>query len=175
MSDQYIGEIRMFAGAYAPMDWEFCWGQTLNISAYQTLFAVIGTRYGGNGTTNFMLPDLRGRVPVGRGNGSGLAPRALGDKFGTETEALQPDQSSHGHSLIASTDATGSLDALTRTLGAVPAAGGNNLYTTGTAANVAMHASSVGSLGQGHAHNNMMPSLAINFIIAYNGEFPTQG
>ncbi|NTV52630.1 MAG: phage tail protein [Candidatus Firestonebacteria bacterium] len=173
MSDQYVGEIRMFGGPYAPEGWMFCWGGLLPVTEYTNLFAVLGTRYGGDGHTTFGLPDLRGRVAVGQGNGAGLTPRQLGQTFGTETVALQPNDSSHGHTLMVSQDATGSADPLTRVLGAVPG-GGNNLYRTDAAATTALDASSVGALGQGHAHNNMMPGLGINYIIALDGIFPTR-
>jgi microcystin-dependent protein len=172
MSDQYVGEIRLFCGTYAPMDWEFCWGQTLSITSYSTLFSVIGTRYGGDGIQNFMLPDLRGRVAVGQGMGAGLTPRAVGNQFGTETVALQPNESQHGHLLAASADATGLNNPLANLIGAVPTANGNNLYKNDIVSTVAMHPSSVGQIGQGQAHNNMMPSLGINYIIATSGEFP---
>lgn len=174
MSDQYVGEIRLFCGTYAPMDWEFCWGQTLAIATYATLFSVIGARYGGDGVQNFMLPDLRGRVAVGRGNGVGLTPRSVGDKLGTETVALQPNESQHGHWLVASTDASGLTNPLANLIGAVPAANSNNLYKNDIVATVAMHASAVGAAGSGQAHDNMQPSLGINYIIAINGYFPTR-
>ena len=78
----YLGEIKMFAGTFAPVNWVFCWGQTLQISQYAALFALIGTQFGGDGTTTFGVPDLRGRVPVGAGTGPGLTPRTPGQKGG---------------------------------------------------------------------------------------------
>lgn len=170
MSDQYVGEIRMFGGPYAPAGWLMCWGQTVAISEYQTLFALLGITYGGNGTTTFGLPDLRGRVAMGQGNGAGLTPCVIGQQMGCETVSLQANESSHGHALLASANAAGTSDPLSRVLG--QSAGVELLYRTDAAASVALHESSVGKIGQSHAHNNMMPSLGVNFIIACDGEFP---
>jgi microcystin-dependent protein len=86
--DGYIGEMKMFAGTFAPMDWEFCWGQQLSISQYNSLFAIIGTQFGGDGITYFNLPDLRGRTPIGSGTGPGLTPRNPAEKGGVETVTL---------------------------------------------------------------------------------------
>ena len=86
--DGMIGEVRMFAGNFAPRTWAFCEGQLLPISSYQALFSILGTTYGGDGRTTFALPDLRGRVPVGTGNGPGLSPQRLGQRSGTETSPL---------------------------------------------------------------------------------------
>lgn len=86
MSDCFVGEIRMFGGTFAPMDWAFCDGSTMPISQYDVLYSLIGTTYGGDGVTNFKLPDLRGRIPVHMGQGPGLTNRAIGTSFGTEAE-----------------------------------------------------------------------------------------
>lgn len=88
----YVGEIRMFAGNYAPQGWLLCNGQVLNIADYQVLFAVIWNSFGGNGQTNFALPDLRGRFPIGAGTGTGLTTRYLGEKGGSETATFPDDK-----------------------------------------------------------------------------------
>ena len=86
--DQYLATIMMFGGNFAINGWQLCYGQTLSISQYSALFAILGTTYGGNGTTTFQLPDLQGRVPVGMGNGIGLSPYVIGQKSGTENTSL---------------------------------------------------------------------------------------
>src|SRR3972149_4604984 len=96
----YLAEVRLWAANFAPRGWMFCWGQTLSINQYTALFALLGTTYGGNGTTTFQLPDLRGRVPVGVGAGTGLTQRVLGDAAGTETVTLLASEiPAHTHAL----------------------------------------------------------------------------
>ena len=96
MYEGTIGEIRMFAGTFAPQDWMLCAGQLLSIAQFTALYSVIGTNYGGNGSTNFALPDLRGRVPVGAGQGIGLTPINVGQFFGTEKDNSIPFQAASG-------------------------------------------------------------------------------
>jgi microcystin-dependent protein len=108
--DPFIGEIRMFTGTYAPQDWLLCWGQTLPITQYQALFAIIGTQFGGDGRTNFLLPDLRGRIPVCAGAGANLTPRNQGDKGGSEKVALDATQTpAHIHPITNTATATHTL------------------------------------------------------------------
>lgn len=108
--DPFIGEIRMFTGTYAPQDWLFCWGQTLPITQYQALFAIIGTQFGGDGRTNFLLPDLRGRIPVCAGAGANLTPRNQGDKGGSEKVVLDATQTpAHIHPITNTATATHTL------------------------------------------------------------------
>lgn len=170
MSDQFVGEIRMFGGNFAPMDWALCDGSTLQISQYDVLYAVIGTYYGGDGINNFKLPDFRGRIPVHMGNGQGLTPRVIGQAFGTETEALQVTHiPAHNHVISVGGNATT----------AAPAGNylGNstnfNLYAT-VPPDSLMNQAAVGSFPGSPAlpHSNMMPSLCVNFIIATTGYFP---
>lgn len=172
MSDQFVGEIRMFGGNFAPMDWAFCDGSTLQISQYDVLFAAIGTTYGGDGTTNFKLPDLRGRVPVHMGTGTGLTPRNIGTSFGTETETLQVAHiPAHSHAISAGGPGTTASPG-----GNYPGdSSGFNLYSAATPDSL-MNQASVGSSPPSPAqpHANLMPALCINFIIATNGYFPTR-
>lgn len=170
MSDQFVGEIRMFGGNFAPMDWAMCDGSTLQISQYDVLYAVIGTFYGGDGTNNFKLPDLRGRVPVHMGQGPGLTPRSIGNSFGTEVETLQTVHiPSHSHAISAGGPGTTAAPG-----GNYPGdSAGFSLYST-AAADSLMNQASVGSTPPTSAqpHSNLMPSLCVNFIIATNGYFP---
>ncbi len=106
MSDYFIGEIRLFAGNFAPRDWAFCEGQIMSIAQNTALFSLLGTQYGGNGQTTFALPDLRGRVPMHQGQGPGLSPRDIGEVSGSETVTLLSTQMpAHSHALRASTTA----------------------------------------------------------------------
>ncbi|NTV15708.1 MAG: phage tail protein [Desulfobulbaceae bacterium] len=169
MSDAFVGEIRMFGGTYAPMDWAFCDGSTLQISQYDVLFSLLGTTYGGDGVTNFKLPDLRGRLPVHMGQGQGLTNRTIGTAFGTETETLQVAHiPAHSHLISAGGDATTVSSA-----GNYPGNSNFSLYSTATPDNL-MNPVAVGSSPPTPAqpHSNLMPSLCVNFIIATNGYLP---
>jgi microcystin-dependent protein len=171
MGQPYVGEIRMFGGNFAPAGWEFCNGQLVPISENETLFQLIGTTYGGDGQTTFAMPDLRSRVPIHMGTGSGLSTRILAEAAGVENVTLNLNQiPAHTHNLLAT-----SADATTPT----PSAGvmlGNNagvkIYTP-RAASVAT-ASSGGPVGGSQPHNNVMPVQAISFIISLFGIFPQQ-
>jgi len=175
MSDQFIGEIRMFAGNYAPQDWALCNGQSMAISQNDVLYSVIGTTYGGDGVTSFNLPDMRGRIPIHMGPGPNLTQRVIGQNGGTETvtitEATMPQ---HTHTFNASTSAgNATAPASTKVLGQIAGANTPGLYSATATAPVTMNASSITALSTGGmAHSNLMPSLCINFIIALNGYFP---
>lgn len=171
MSEPFIGEIRIFAGYYAPKDWAFCDGQTLPVSGNEALYSLFGNRYGGTAPTNFGLPDLRGRIPVHMGQGPGLSTYTLGQKAGAEkvtlTAASMPQ---HNHPMQASTDGPVSVSPGDHILGNV----GINLYGQGTdpSSKVAIYPKSVADAGENTPHTNMMPYLCINFIVALNGIFP---
>lgn len=177
MSDPYLGEIRMFAGNYAPENWHFCDGSLLNISDYNALFALIGTTYGGNGSTTFGLPDLRGRLPIGQGQGPGLTNRILGQSGGSETVRLaEAEMPTHKHTVNASA-ATGTQANPKNGVWASLAAA--NQYITSAeiispSVTHAMNSAAVGSSGGGAAHDNMMPAFPLSFIIALQGEYPQQ-
>ncbi|MBL8439199.1 MAG: phage tail protein [Zoogloeaceae bacterium] len=165
MSDPYVGEIRMFAGNYAPNGWAFCDGSLLPISQNEVLFALIGTIYGGDGQTTFALPDLRGRVPVHVGPSN-----PIGQMAGSENVTLNPAQlPSHNHGVRASTAA------------ATPAAGPTGLLATSAAVqfygsgapSTPMAADATGPAGGNQPHTNMAPFQAVNFIIALFGIFPS--
>jgi microcystin-dependent protein len=165
----FIGEIQIFAGSYAPQGWVFCDGQLLAIASYPDLFNVIGTTYGGNGTTHFAVPDLRGRVPLQPGQGPGLSFRTLGEIGGTASHAVSlAEMPSHTHSMSARA-ANGSTDSpIARVPARTPAA----IPEWAPSADASLAAGAVGSSGGGQPHNNMQPYLTLSYIIAHQGEIP---
>jgi microcystin-dependent protein len=169
----FIAEIKLFAGNFAPRDYAMCNGQLLPISQNQALFSLIGTMYGGNGTTTFGLPDLRGRVPIHQGQGPGLTNRVLGEMGGSETVTLTANElPPHTHNLQAN---TGPGTSVAPVNGAVLAASTARDKVYGTAVpNAVMSAQSIGPAGSGLPHANMQPYLAVNFIIAIQGIFPSR-
>ncbi|HAV35430.1 MAG TPA: phage tail protein [Massilia sp.] len=172
MSEPYVGEIRMFAGNFAPMDWALCQGQLLSIAENELLYAVIGNTYGGDGQTTFALPDLRGRVPLHAGTGNGLSPRALGEQGGAENVTLTTNQlAAHTHSMTASRDPGNS--AYTGANGVPASVTGTPVYGP-VATPGPMMANVVGAAGGSQPHDNMAPYLCINFIIALYGLYPQQ-
>lgn len=172
MSDPFLGEIRMFAGNYAPRYWAFCNGQMLAISDYNALFSLLGTFYGGDGRTSFGLPDMRGRLPVCFGQGPGLSAYAMGQKSGVETVTLTTEQiPSHSHTLAAS----GAAAAVPSPTGALPAdttASSISLYAE--SADVELNAASISEEGGGVPHSNLMPFLCVSFIICLQGIYPSR-
>ncbi|MBA4008151.1 MAG: phage tail protein [Hyphomonas sp.] len=181
MSNAFIGEIRLFAGNFAPVGWAFCDGSLISIEENNALFALIGTNYGGNGQTTFALPDLRSRVPLHQGPGPGLSINyVVGEAIGTEQVTLSSNNMpAHQHSVIATT-ATGSVTTPGPTVMlATPVEAGvaTSLYVvpgSSTVNQAPMAAQSIGSTGGGQPHENMMPFQAINYIIALFGVFPTR-
>lgn len=179
MSDYYVGEIRLFAGLREPANWAFCDGRTLAISGLEVLFSLIGTTYGGNGQTTFALPDLRGRVPVGQvpkgqAPGPGLTPWQMGQTFGSPTVTLAADQiPPHNHPLQGSSTSATSADPKGNVLATTP----SKIYDTPSDEPekvAAFSSKAVGSEGGDQSHENMMPYLALNYIIALNGLYPSR-
>jgi microcystin-dependent protein len=172
MSEPFVGEIRMFAGNFAPRGWALCDGQLLAISQNDALFSLLGTIYGGDGRTTFGLPDLRGRIPVHTGSGPGLSPRQIGAKAGTETETLTIAQlPAHSHAAKAQATPGDSGNPKNRHWAATsntPAAYSND------PANSDMAAAMLSPVGGNQAHSNMMPYLCVNFIIALFGVYPSR-
>lgn len=172
MSDPYTGEIRMFAGTFAPQGWALCDGQLLAVSQNDTLFSLFGTTYGGDGRTTFGLPDLRGRVPIHAGAGPGLTLRALGSKGGAESVVVTGDQlPGHTHQMQGSDDTNPVADPS----GAVLAHPVNNVYRSpfGTP-NFNLDASSLGQTGSSASHLNLAPTQCVNFIVALYGIYPSR-
>ena len=170
--ETFLGEIRMFAGNFAPTGWAFCQGQLLPIAQNQALFSLLGTTYGGDGRTSFALPDLRGRVPVGFGQGPGLSNRVIGDQFGSELVTLNINQMpSHNHTVNAVTTEgnqnlpTNSLPANTKAL--------DKEYSDANA-NTTMKATMVNPTGGNQPFGVSQPSLGVNFIIALQGIYPSR-
>jgi microcystin-dependent protein len=172
MSTPYVGEIRLFAGNFAPVGWALCNGALMSIAENTVLFQLIGTTYGGDGQTTFALPDLRGRAPMHLGTGPGLSPRVIGQSGGAETVTLTVAQlPAHTHTAAADAHAATSPDPAGRAWAA------SNDYAqfgpvAGAPAN--LHAGAVGSSGGGQPHDNMLPFVTINFIISLFGVYPTQ-
>ncbi len=171
MSEPFVGEIRMFAGNFAPRGWAFCDGQLLAVSQNDALFSLFGTTYGGDGRTTFGLPDLRGRLPMHAGTGPGLSPRRLGTKLGTEEETLTTNQlPSHTHPWRAfSGDAQNSSPDGTAL--AKPTA---DIYSDSGANPDPMNSGVVTSVGGSQSHTNLMPFLCVNFIVALFGIYPSR-
>lgn len=172
MSEPFVGEIRMFAGNFAPRGWAFCDGQLLEVSQNDALFSLLGTIYGGDGRTTFGLPDMRGRIPVHAGQGPGLSPRRLGSALGSETVTLTTNElPPHGHTWSAS----GGNAANTSPGGNGYAATLNADQYRDTASDLrGMSASAVTDTGGSRAHSNVMPFQCVHFIIALFGIYPSR-
>jgi microcystin-dependent protein len=171
MAQPYVGEIRMFAGNFAPAGWMFCSGQLLPISEYETLYNLILTTYGGDGQSTFALPDLRGRVPIHQGTGPGGSPYVLAESGGVETVTLTTSQMpAHTHPMIVSTaiaNSSNPANAILATSSQV------SMYFGGNA-NSNMNATAISSAGGSQPHTNVQPYLCLNFIISIFGIFPSQ-
>jgi microcystin-dependent protein len=170
-SEPYLGEIMLVSFNFAPKGWALCNGQMLPINQNQALFSILGTTYGGNGQTNFALPDLRGRVPIHFGQGPGLSLRSLGERAGEINHTLSPvELPVHGHGIQASsTTATAALPS-----GMFPARNAALVPQYALApADLGMAAGAVGNTGGGQAHPNQQPYLVINFAIALVGLYPS--
>ena len=177
--DRFIGEIKMFAGTFAPSGFAFCNGQLLSIMEYQVLFAVIGNTYGGDGKTNFALPNLNGRAPIGVGQGPGLSNRNLSEQGGQETVTLLQSQiPTHTHAVTAGSVAipvstyTGNADSPKNSYPApstksYSSISSGNMNSTGSTITLTPS-------GSGLPHNNLQPYLAVQYIIALNGDFPVK-
>ena len=170
MSEPFVGEIRMFAGNFAPRGWAFCDGQLLAVSQNDALFSLLGTIYGGDGRTTFGVPDLRGRIPIHAGTGPGLSPRRLGAKSGEEKVTLTVNQMpSHGHPLQATT----STATQRQPVGSAVATSIGQVYTE-ILDFQNMSSEAISHVGGSRSHTNLMPFLCINFIIALVGIYPSR-
>jgi microcystin-dependent protein len=172
MSDQYIGEIRIFGGNFAILDWAFCQGQLLPISRYTALFSLLGTTYGGNGTTTFALPNLQGCAPMQAGQGQGLSLRDLGETGGEPSVTLLTNQiPPHAHGILgASSGKSGQAPSPAATTCLGSGVVGDKIY--GPATTTPMSQVGLTPAGGSLPHNNMQPYLVLNYIIALNGVFP---
>ena len=179
MSEPFLSEIKIVSFNFPPKGWALCNGQLLPINQNQALFALLGTTYGGNGQTNFALPNLRGRVPIHFGGS-----HDLGEAAGSTSVTVNIQQlPTHTHFMQAkaaqATLVGGAIPAATKSLAQAAAASGNppanvNLYSTDLTGLTSMHAASISNVGGSQPHNNMMPYLVLNFIIALQGIFPSR-
>ena len=170
-ADPFIGEIRIFAGTFAPQGWAFCDGQLLAIAQNTALFSLLGTNYGGDGRTTFGLPDLRGRVPMHAGSGPGLTPRYLGQKGGQEQVTLNESQiPAHTHQAKASSEAP-DTNSPENAVSAQKVR--THLYNTGPS-DVNMGTTAISSTGGSQAHDNMQPYQCLNYIICLQGLYPSR-
>jgi microcystin-dependent protein len=172
VADPFVAEIRIFPFNFAPRGWAFCDGQLLPISQNTALFSLLGTTYGGNGKSNFALPDLQGRAAMHPGQGQGLSLRDLGEVGGEETVTLlQSEMPLHTHGLRATVE-DGTQGTLANNVTLATSVAGT-LYQTNTSANlVAMSPAAISPAGGGLPHNNLQPYLTLNFCIALQGVFP---
>jgi microcystin-dependent protein len=170
MAQPYVGEIRMFAGNFAPAGWMFCSGQQLPISEYDALFQLLGTTYGGDGESTFDLPNLQGRVPIHMGTGTAGTTYQLAETGGVETVTLTANQTPvHNHAMIASGD-----------VGSTPQPA-NNVLAQNTSVTLFrvqapalnLNAQAVGTAGGSQPHENLQPYLCVDFIISLFGIFPS--
>jgi microcystin-dependent protein len=174
MTEPYIGEIRMFAGNFAPRGWAFCDGQLLAVSTNDALFSLLGTIYGGDGRTTFGLPDLRGRLPIHFGSGPGLTPRNIGVKAGDEQVTLTTNQlPAHSHQpLKASAEPADDANPTGKSL----ANTSYDLYIQNPipASITNLHDSAITKVGGSQSHSNLQPFLCVHFIIALVGIYPSR-
>jgi microcystin-dependent protein len=176
--ESFLGQLALFPYNFAPQGWAMCEGQVLPIQQYTALFSLLGTNFGGNGTSTFALPDLRGRVPIGQGQGPGLSPYVVGEQQGVESVALTANTipaHSHAFQAFASPATTNAPS------GALPAEGHstgrgappvNTYAASGTP--VALAASQALPAGGSQPHNNLQPYLTLNWCIALQGIFPSR-
>ena len=170
--DPFVGEIRLFAGNFAPRGWALCNGGTLPIAQNSALFALLGVAYGGDGRTTFGLPNLQGRAPVGMGGGPGLTNYSLGQTAGEATHTLtSAEMTAHAHNLTANTTAADNNSPVNDMFGAGGTRTGYPVFGSNSSV-VPMASNLVGSTGGGQPHNNLQPYQVVNYIIALAGIFP---
>lgn len=179
MDDVFIGEIRIVPWAWAPEGWFLCNGQSLLISQYQALFAVIGNKFGGDGRINFNLPNLSGKAAACQGQGPGLSSREIAQTYGAEAITLMPNQiPPHDHLVYAGRSTAGaagytSPPSANTYLGRSPVAGDKS-YSTQVSPLTPLSATAVSSAGGNGAHENRQPFLVMNYIICFDGEYPVR-
>jgi microcystin-dependent protein len=176
MGTPFVGEIRMFAGNFAPAGWQFCNGALMAISENETLFNLIGTTFGGDGQSTFAVPDLQGRVPVHSGTGAGLSSYVLGQTGGTEQVTLTSTQMpAHSHT-VRSSGAAGTLATPANAVLANGSSTAVNVYKNPAdlaTAQVALNPATLASTGGNQPHDNLQPTLTVTYIISLFGVFPS--
>ena len=178
MANPFVGEIRCFAFTFAPQGWAFCNGQLLPISQNTALFSLLGTQFGGNGTSNFALPNLQGRVPMDQGNGPNGSSSLMGETQGSSTVTLLSNQIPiHNHAIISQVVAPGGAAehaATPTTGGSIGPSNPDGLYNTSPTINATFSPSTITATGGSQPHDNMQPYLTLNFCIALQGVFPAR-
>lgn len=171
--DSYIGEIRLLPFNFAPVGWADCNGQLISIAENETLYTLLGTTYGGDGITTFGLPDLQGRVPLHNGSAPGLSPYVIGQKAGTESVTLLPNNlPAHTHPMFATTTVADAVTpSATVELGQVS---GDTMYANASTDTLPMNGPMVGGPGGNQPHENRMPTLTLRYCISLYGIFPSQ-
>jgi microcystin-dependent protein len=173
MADQFVGEIRIVPLNFAPTGWALCDGQTLPISQNTALFSLLGTQFGGNGTSTFALPNLQGSAPMNQGNGAGLTPRVMGETGGeTAVTLLTSEIPAHTHTIGVASASTSGTPGPTVVFGG-GGRGKEPAYVPASAP-VTMSPQAIGLTGGSQPHNNMPPYLTLNFVIALVGIFPAR-
>ena len=171
MTSPYLGEVKLMPWSFAPRGWAFCAGQILSIQQYTALFSLLGTTYGGNGTTTFALPDLRGRVPIHRDQ-QGQYPQ--GEMEGEEQETLSlSEMPAHSHAFVG-TSANGGAKIPTGTILATSSTAANMFYAADTSPLQPLSPASVSTIGGSQPHQNMQPYLTMNYCIALVGMYPAR-
>ncbi len=172
MSNQFVAEIRIFAGNFAPTGWALCNGQLMPISQNTALFSLLGTTYGGDGKSNFALPNLQGSTPMQQGQGPGLSLRDLGEIGGEQNVALiETEMPAHNHTVEGSSGSAGQSSPAGNAWASAPF-GRPSIYAASSGSNVQMNPLAASVTGGNQPHNNMMPYLCLTFIIALQGIFP---
>jgi microcystin-dependent protein len=175
MADQFLGEIRMVAFDFAPTGWALCNGQILPISQNTALFSLLGTYYGGNGQSNFALPNLQGNAPMNQGNGIGLTPRVLGETGGeTLVTLLASQMPAHTHTAQNGAASNAGAPGPPAVFGGGGRGKALAYAPASTPSAVQMSPQALGATGGGGPHNNMPPYLTLNFVIALTGIFPSR-
>jgi microcystin-dependent protein len=176
MSEPFVGEVRLFAGNYAPVGWAFCQGQALPISENEVLYTLIGTTYGGDGITTFCIPNLTEQLPIGQGQGPQTTNRIIGQKLGEESVKLtQAQLPAHTHTLSISSNPATNIGADN---GFALATCPSSFYNSGLANSPTkkpLAPQTLSTSGGSQPLQNLMPTLSINYIIATTGYFPSQG
>ncbi|MEM7221470.1 MAG: tail fiber protein [Pseudomonadota bacterium] len=177
MAEPFIAEIRLFAGNFAPRGWVFCTGQLLQIAQNTAVFSIVGTTYGGDGRTTFGIPDFRDRAPMHAGTGPGLTTRRLGERAGAAEVTLTESQlPNHGHTLRAHGDPFNALESMPASNRSYSAKSGGGLLPSlfGPPTDLVTTDPFVADAGSSQPHNNRQPVIAINFIFAILGVFPSR-
>lgn len=176
MSDTYIGEVRAVGFSFAMRYWAFCDGQIIPIQQNTALFSILGTTFGGNGTTTFGLPNMQGNAPMSMGAGPGLSPRTLGELAGTTSVTLTVQQMPmHNHAVVAVKAPAGSETAGPVSGSTIDSSSPGKLYTNTATPPVAFSPKAIGPAGSSQPHSNVQPLTVLNFLICQYGLFPQRG